>query len=159
MNDPLRELMEEIKDAEGLLRVGGRPLSADHLSQKRKAVEAALDSERVVVVRKDGDGACVFNADPGAPGACGRPIGVDDARHIFGLAYGRFAIRSLPEKQKVRPRKLVRRKGSRLTENEVWHFCDCGCAVSYDECRPPECPNCFAKLDWGEPRELEAIDG
>ncbi len=45
--------------------------------------------------------------------------------------------------------RIVRRRGARLTEDETWHLCECGCVVSYNEAQPDECPNCFAELDFG----------
>lgn len=50
---------------------------------------------------------------------------------------------------KARVARLERKKGARLTRDQVWHYCECGCVVSYDESHPDLCPNCLRGLDWG----------
>lgn len=94
------------------------------------------------------------------------PIQSDPAGHIkaltdlanFTMMQADNTIRRLePEPvEKVRPRRLVRRKGSRIRKNEVWHICECGCYLSYDNARPDTCPNCFAEVDWRNTRPLTA---
>lgn len=69
-------------------------------------------------------------------------------RHLATLIDHGFAEYVRAE-ARAKVTRLERREGARLTRDEVWHYCECGCVVSYNNARPDLCPNCLRGLDWG----------